>query len=201
MPENTPTFPPRPRQTAVAIWLLLCCLAIYGMVVLGGVTRLTGSGLSMVDWRPITGALPPLDAEQWEQTFALYRESPEFQKVNHAMDLDALRADPNVTFWSFWDAGNLLGCGALKVLDGQSAEIKSMRTVQAHRRRGVGALILEHIIATARERRLTTLFLETGSMAEFAPARALYERYGFEYCRPFADYAEDPNSVFMTRRV
>lgn len=95
MPENTPTFPPRPRQTAVGIWLLLCCLAIYAMVVLGGVTRLTGSGLSMVDWRPITGALPPLDADQWEQTFALYRESPEFQKVNHAMDLDAFKG----IFW------------------------------------------------------------------------------------------------------
>ncbi len=115
----------------------------------------------------------------------------------HAMDLEALRADPNVTFWSLWDNGNLLGCGALKRLDQDSGEIKSMRTAEAHRRRGVAARILEHIIEQARAAGLSSLYLETGSMAEFAAARGLYERYGFEYCEPFAGYEEDPNSVFM----
>ena len=90
-------------------------------------------------------------------------------------------------------AGNLLSAGA--------GEIKSMRTTEAHRRRGVAARILEHIIGFARDQGLGELFLETGSMQEFAAARGLYERYGFEYCPPFADYAEDPNSVFMRREL
>ena len=64
----------------VATWLLICCALVFAMVILGGVTRLTGSGLSMVDWRPITGILPPLSDEAWERTFEMYQESPEFQK-------------------------------------------------------------------------------------------------------------------------
>ena len=119
----------------------------------------------------------------------------------HAMDLDALRSDPTVTFWSLWEEGALLGCGALKVLDENAGEIKSMRTAAGHRRRGVGARMLEHIVQSAKDRGLAALFLETGSMAEFAAARGLYERYGFEYCAPFADYVEDPNSVFMRRAL
>lgn len=117
----------------------------------------------------------------------------------HAMDLTALREDPDVTFWSLWDNGELLGCGALKALGESSGEIKSMRTAQAHRRRGVAAELLEHIIDVAERRPLKRLFLETGSMAEFTAARALYERFGFDYCAPFADYVKDPNSVFMQK--
>jgi putative acetyltransferase len=119
----------------------------------------------------------------------------------HAMDLDALREDPNITFFSLWDDDALLGCGALKQLDGNCGEIKSMRTAGTHRRRGVAARLLEHIIRIAADRGLTMLYLETGSMAEFSAARGLYERYGFEYCPPFADYREDPNSVFMCRKL
>ena len=119
----------------------------------------------------------------------------------HAMDLAALQADPNVTFWSLWEQDSLLGCGALKVIDAQGGEIKSMRTAARHRRRGVAARILEHIIGHARHMGLSWLYLETGSMDEFRPARGLYERYGFEYCEPFADYVEDPNSVFMRRSL
>ena len=72
----------------VASWLLLCCALVFAMVVLGGVTRLTGSGLSMVDWRPVTGILPPLTAEQWQDSFELYQQSPEFQKINFHMSVD-----------------------------------------------------------------------------------------------------------------
>ena len=115
----------------------------------------------------------------------------------HALDLDGLRV-PEVTFWCAWDGPDLLGCGALKELDRRHGEIKSMHTSVAHRGRGVGAKILTHIIDTARARGYRRLSLETGSMSAFAPARALYERFGFTYCDPFADYREDPNSVFMT---
>lgn len=118
----------------------------------------------------------------------------------HALDLDALRS-PNVTFWSAWKGDTLLGCGALKELDSTSGEIKSMRTAKAHQSKGIASKILEHMIEEARRRGYQTLNLETGSMIEFVPARALYERHGFEYCGPFADYVEDPNSVFMTKKL
>jgi putative acetyltransferase len=115
---------------------------------------------------------------------------------SHALDLAGLRS-PTITFWSVWEGEALVGCGALKELDAHSGEIKSMRTPQTHRRKGIAAKMLEHIIETAVVRGYDRLYLETGSFPAFAPARALYERYGFEYRSPFWDYQEDPNSVFM----
>ncbi len=115
----------------------------------------------------------------------------------HALDLSGLQA-PDVTFWAAWHGSDLLGCGALKELDGRHGEIKSMHTAEAFRGNGVGARILEHMLAEARRRSYDRLSLETGSMEAFAPARALYARYGFSYCDPFADYRGDPHSVFMT---
>lgn len=117
----------------------------------------------------------------------------------HALDLDGLRR-PEITFWTAWSGAALLGCGALKELSPDHGEVKSMRTARAHRRGGVARAMLAHIVAEARRRGYERLSLETGSMAEFAPARALYERFGFGYCGPFAGYVDDPNSVFMTRR-
>lgn len=98
----------------------------------------------------------------------------------HALDLEALRS-PEITFFSAWEGDELLGCGALKELDSKTGEVKSMRTAKAHRRRGVASKILEHIIKEAEQRAYHCLNLETGSFPEFAPARALYTRYGFEY--------------------
>lgn len=118
----------------------------------------------------------------------------------HALDLAALQA-PNITFWTAWQADELLGCGALKELDPSSGEIKSMRTVKAHRRQGVASKILEHIIKEAERRAYDYLYLETGAFPEFAPARALYEQYGFEYRGPFGEYIDDPNSVFMVKKL
>lgn len=118
----------------------------------------------------------------------------------HALDLEALRS-PEITFWSAWEGDELLGCGALKELDSKSGEVKSMRTAKAHRRKGVASKILEHIIKEAERRGYDCLNLETGAMTEFAPAQALYTRYGFEYRGPFAEYIDDPNSVFMTKTL
>jgi putative acetyltransferase len=115
----------------------------------------------------------------------------------HALDMQALRA-PDVSFWSAWRGPELVGCGALKELDADHGEIKSMRTASAHLRSGVAAAMLEHILDVARRRAYRRLSLETGSMEAFAPARALYSRFGFTPCGPFADYVEDPYSVFMT---
>jgi len=116
----------------------------------------------------------------------------------HALDLEALRR-PEITFWTAWEGGELLGCGALKELDAAHAEIKSMRTAAAHLRKGVAARLLRHIMEEAARRGYTRLSLETGSAEAFWPARRLYERFGFEYCGPFEGYREDPYSVFMTR--
>ena len=118
----------------------------------------------------------------------------------HALDLAALRR-PEITFWTAWDDGALLGCGALKELDRAHGEVKSMRTAANQRRKGVARAMLEHIVAEARARSYARLSLETGSMAAFLPARRLYEGFGFTYCAPFADYTDDPNSVFMTRTL
>jgi putative acetyltransferase len=115
----------------------------------------------------------------------------------HVLDLDALRA-PDITFWSAWDGASLLGCAALKALDPAHGEVKSMHTTDRHRGRGVGLALLRHIVGEARTREYRRLSLETGSMAAFAPARALYARFGFVVCAPFGDYRLDPNSVFMT---
>ncbi len=115
----------------------------------------------------------------------------------HALDLDGLRA-PDVTFWSVWDEAALVGIGALKELDRHHGEIKSMHTALARRGQGIAARILNHIIDEARRRTYRRLSLETGSMAAMAPARALYEKFGFVYCDPFADYRLDPHSQFMT---
>lgn len=116
----------------------------------------------------------------------------------HALDLAGLRR-PELSFWTVWDGADLLGCGALKQLNGDHGEIKSMRTANAHRRRGVAAAMLRHLVDEAAARSYRRLSLETGSMAAFEPARRLYASFGFAFCAPFADYVDDPNSVFMTR--
>ena len=117
----------------------------------------------------------------------------------HALDHQALRA-PDVTFWSAWQGSELVGCGALKELDLTHGEGKSMRTASSHLRKGVAAALLEHMLSEARKRSYQRVSLETGSMEAFAPARALYARFGFLPCGPFVGYVEDRNSVFMTVR-
>jgi putative acetyltransferase len=114
-----------------------------------------------------------------------------------AFDASKLRA-PGVTFWSVWDGAELVGCGALKELDAQHGEVKSMRTPERARRRGAGKAVLEQIIATARSRGYRRLSLETGTHPAFSPAHRLYERYGFVRCGAFGSYVENPHSVFMT---
>jgi putative acetyltransferase len=126
----------------------------------------------------------------------MYATSP--AESVHALDHAAL-SGPTITFWTARQEEELLGCGALKEIGPGEGEIKSMRTAAHARGRGVATLLLARIQADARERGYTRLFLETGSQEFFAPARRLYQRHGFEECAPFAGYAPDPNSVFMTQ--
>lgn len=120
----------------------------------------------------------------------------------HALDPEAL-THPAITFWSARDAatGALLGIGALKQHDDAMGELKSMRTAAAARGRGVASAVLGAIIAEARRRGIRTLNLETGIEPYFAAARALYARHGFTPCAPFADYTDDPNSVYLTLAI
>jgi putative acetyltransferase len=118
----------------------------------------------------------------------------------HALGLEALR-NPDITFWSVWQHSELMGCGAIKKLDSRHGEIKSMRTASSHLRKGVAARLMRHILEEAERRSYGRLSLETGSMDAFAPARSLYASFGFKRCGPFANYVEDPYSVFMTREV
>lgn len=115
----------------------------------------------------------------------------------HALDLERLR-QPDISFWCAWEGAELLGCGALKQLDPGHGEVKSMRTATPHLRKGVAAGILRVILAESRTRGYRRVSLETGAPDDFLPARRLYERFGFGLCGPFADYTDDPNSVYMT---
>lgn len=100
--------------------------------------------------------------------------------------------------WAAWLSGDLVGASALKRMSGVEGEVKSMYTSPTARRKGVARAMLAHIVAAARSEGIKRLSLETGSWPYFEPARALYAAYGFSQCGPFAEYREDPNSVFMT---
>jgi len=114
----------------------------------------------------------------------------------HALDLEGLRS-PDITFWTVYEDDRIAGCGAIKELSQTHGEIKSMRTLALKRGKGIASTLLQFIIETAIDRGYKLLSLETGSMTFFAPARQLYMKHGFTCCSPFADYSEDPNSVFM----
>jgi putative acetyltransferase len=115
----------------------------------------------------------------------------------HAFDVDGL-ADPAVSFYGLRVDGELLAVGALHALDTDHAELKSMHTIEAARGRGLGRAMLDHLLALARERGFRRVSIETGSVAAFAPARALYASAGFSECGPFGKYRPSPNSTFMT---
>jgi putative acetyltransferase len=128
----------------------------------------------------------------------MYELSPPEQVF--ALDVTKLRA-PDVTFWTVWEGGVLLGCGALKELSPTHGEVKSMRTPKAMRRRGAGRAVLAHIVAEAKRRGYALLSLETGSHPAFLPAQSLYQSFGFTYSGPFGGYRENSNSVFMSMRL
>lgn len=118
----------------------------------------------------------------------------------HALDIEALKK-PEITFWSVWEESELVGCGALKTLNSREAELKSMRTLPSRLGKGIASHLLEFILSEAKRKGVHRISLETGSYEAFKPARSLYEKFGFKYCKPFSDYSENPNSVFMTIEI
>jgi putative acetyltransferase len=148
-------------------------------------------------WRIVEGGLDDrrvIDLINIHATMARSQTAP---GSAHAMEVGGLQS-PDIVFWTIWEGDALLGFGALKRRSADHGEIKSMHTAQAMRRRGVARAIVRHIIATARQRGMARLSLETGSWDYFRPAHALYRSHGFLECAPFADYGSDPNSLFMT---
>ena len=133
-----------------------------------------------------------------EHVSNMYELSP--PESVHALDLDQLR-QPDITFWTVWEADALLGCGALKELSPGHGEIKSMRTPTARRRTGAGRAVLAHIIEVATQRQYRRLSLETGPPPAFQAAHNLYQSAGFARCGPFANYTDDPHSVFMSLQL
>lgn len=126
----------------------------------------------------------------------MYATSP--PESVHALDVEALKS-ADITFYSCWNDNNLLGCVALKRLSKEQVELKSMRTSTMARKQGVASKLLDYVLGQAQSQGFRTVSLETGSQEFFQPARSLYEKFGFGYCGPFGDYAEDPHSRFMTR--
>lgn len=117
---------------------------------------------------------------------------------NHTMGVDDLR-EPGVRFWVLYDTGTPLGCGALKVLEDGTAEIKSVHVAAAARGRGLARDLMTHLETQARRSGATALVLETGAahLEEYSAARKLYETLGYRYCGPICGYHDDPNSAFM----
>lgn len=114
----------------------------------------------------------------------------------HALSIESLRAE-DIDVWTLWQNNELAACIALKDLNNNSGEIKSMRVDNRFRGRGLGRTLVRHVIHEARSRNYKELLLETGSMDFFEPARRLYSTFGFETCGPFGSYKKDPNSTFM----
>ncbi|KAF7157623.1 hypothetical protein CNMCM5623_001997 [Aspergillus felis] len=121
-------------------------------------------------------------------------------ETSFALDLSAFR-NPSITLYTAWEGDSLLGCGALKELSPTHGEIKSMRTVQGHLRKGVAKAILKHIIAEARERKYLSLSLETGTDGRFDGARQLYLGMGFEISGPFGGYRSSDDNMFLTLKL
>jgi putative acetyltransferase len=118
----------------------------------------------------------------------------------HAMPVERLR-QPDVTFYSAWDDGELAAVGALREIDAARGELKSMRAAPAYRGKGAGEAILLHLLAEARRRGYRWLGLETGRPAAYRPARALYRKHGFAECEDFGDYVGDAFSLCMSRAL
>ena len=115
----------------------------------------------------------------------------------HVLDINGLK-DPSIKFWSLWENDNLMGCGALKFLDKQHGEFKSIRVNDKYRNKGNGIKIINHLITKAKILDIKKLSLETGAGGFFAPARKLFHNCKFKVCSPFSHYKHDINSVYMS---
>ena len=118
----------------------------------------------------------------------------------HVLDIKGLR-NPSIKFWSFWDNNQLIGCAALKFLDNEHGELKSIRVEDRFRGKGIGEKIISYLINVSKKEGIKKLSIETGSGDFFSSARKLFKKFGFKTCVPFADYKEDPNSCYFNLEI
>ena len=118
----------------------------------------------------------------------------------HVLDIPGLKV-PTIKFWSLWESEKIFGCGALKFLDKDHGEFKSIRVHDNFRNKGNGVKVIEHLIGEAKKLNIKRLSIETGAGIFFEPARKLFKRCNFRPCRPFAHYKEDKNSIYLTKII
>jgi len=118
----------------------------------------------------------------------------------HVLDIPGLKV-PSIKFWSLWENNKLMGCGALKFLDNDHGEFKSIRVHDHFRNKGFGIKIIKHLIEEAKKLKIKRLSIETGAGKYFNPARKLFKSCNFEPCAPFAHYKEDVNSIYLTKLI
>ena len=118
----------------------------------------------------------------------------------HVLDIEGLK-DQNIKFWSLWENNLLMGCGALKFLNKEHGEFKSIRVEDKFRKKDNGIKILKHLIFEAKKLNIKKISVETGTGDFFTPARKLFNKCGFKPCKPFAHYKEDPNSCYMSMLI
>jgi len=128
----------------------------------------------------------------------LRKASPEGSA--HVLDIPGLKV-PSIKFWSLWENERLIGCGALKFLDNEHGEFKSIRIHDHFRKKGYGIKVINHLIYEAKKLNIKKLSIETGAGDFFIPARKLFDKCGFETCEPFAHYKEDINSIYLTKII
>jgi len=116
----------------------------------------------------------------------------------HVLDIPGLQV-PSIKFWSLWEDDQLMGCGALKFLDKEHGEFKSIRIKDSFRGKGNGIKVINHLIDEAKKLKIKKLSIETGAGKFFAPARKLFDNCGFKPCKPFAHYKEDVNSLYLSK--
>ena len=118
----------------------------------------------------------------------------------HVLDIPGLKV-PSIKFWSLWKNEKLIGCGALKFLDNDHGEFKSIRVHNDFRKKGYGIKVINHLIYEAQKLNIKKLSIETGAGDFFIPARKLFDKCGFEICEPFAHYRKDINSIYLTKII
>ena len=126
----------------------------------------------------------------------LRKASPEGSA--HVLDIPGLKVS-SIKFWSLWEKNELIGCGALKILDQNHGEFKSIRIHDDFRGKGNGIKIMNHLIEEAKKLHISRISIETGAGKFFAPARKLFDNCGFKPCPPFAHYKKDMNSLYLTK--
>ena len=118
----------------------------------------------------------------------------------HVLDIPGLKVS-SIKFWRLWKDDMLMGCGALKFLDKEHGEFKSIRIHNDFRNQGNGINVINHLVNEAKKLNINRLSIETGAGDFFMPARKLFKKCGFEKCKPFAHYKEDINSIYLTKTL